>query len=105
VLLLLLAPFAPHITEELWERTSQTGSIHDQPWPKYDEAALQRASVEVVVQVNGKWRGVVSMPPGAGEEAAFQSAIAVPGVKAQIDGKNVRRRIYVPDKLLNIVVV
>src|SRR5207237_9628838 len=58
VLLLLLAPFAPHITEELWERTGHSSSSHAQPWPEYDAPALRRDAVPVVVQVNGKWRGL-----------------------------------------------
>jgi len=103
-LLLLLAPFAPHITEELWERTGHTGSIHAQPWPSWDEAALQRSMISVVVQVNGKWRGVVEVAPGAGEDAAFSLAKTVPTVQAQLAGKTVRKKVYVPDKLLNIVV-
>jgi leucyl-tRNA synthetase len=103
-LLLLLAPFAPHVTEELWERTGNAGSIHEQPWPDYDPAALARAIVPVVVQVNGKWRGVIEIPPGSGEDAAFETAQSVPTVTAQLAGKTVRKKIYVPDKLLNIVV-
>jgi len=104
MLLLLLAPFAPHIAEELWERTGHDESIHLQRWPTYDESALKRELVPVVVQVNGKWRGVVELPPGAGEEAAFSAALLVSTVKAQLDGKTVRKKIYVPDKLLNVVV-
>jgi leucyl-tRNA synthetase len=103
-LLLLLAPFAPHITEELWERTGHAGSVHEQAWPTYDEGALARAVVPVVVQVNGKWRAVVDVPPGAGEDAAFALATTVPTVQAQLNGKTVRKKIYVTDKLLNIVV-
>lgn len=103
-LLLLLAPFAPCITEELWERTGHTGSIHEQAWPAYDESALQRSVIPVVVQVNGKWRGVVDVPPGSSEDAIFALARDVQTVKAQLDGKTIRKKIHVPDKLLNIVV-
>ena len=103
-MLLLLAPFAPHITEELWEQTGHKESIHLEAWPEYDEAALRRDVVPVVVQVNGKWRGMVELPPGSGEETAFEAAQAVPTVTAQLTGKTVRKKIYVPDKLLNIVV-
>jgi len=104
VLLLLLAPFAPHITEELWQATGNAGSIHDQAWPAYDEAALRRDLIPLVIQVNGKRRGVVEIPPGSSEDAAFARALEVPTVRAQIDGKSVCKRIYVADKLLNIVV-
>jgi leucyl-tRNA synthetase len=103
VLLLLLAPFAPHIAEELWERTGHSGSIHDQPWPQYDEAALQRSLITIVIQVNGKRRGVLDAPPGLDEHAVFAMAKLVDTVAAQLKGKTVRKRIYVKDKLLNIV--
>ena len=102
-LLLLLAPFAPHIAEELWERTGHEGSIHQQHWPAYDPAALQRASIAVVVQVNGKRRGVVDAPPGLDENAVFEKAKIVETVAAQLQNKRVRKLIYVKDKLLNIV--
>jgi len=102
-LLLMLAPFAPHITEELWERAGQATSIHLQPWPSYDDAALQRSHIPFVIQVNGKHRGVVEMAPGSAEDAVFEQAKSVPTVAAQLDGKTVRKKIFVPDKLLNIV--
>jgi leucyl-tRNA synthetase len=103
-LLLLLAPFAPHIAEELWERSGHSGSIHSQAWPAYDEVALQRALLPLVVQVNGKRRAVVDVQPGLDEQAAFEKARSVETVAAQLDGKTVRKRVYVKDKLLNIVV-
>jgi leucyl-tRNA synthetase len=103
-LLLLLAPFAPHITEELWSRIGDSGSIHEAPWPDYDESALRRNAVTIVVQVDGRRRGTIDVPPGSDEEAVLAQALALPTVRAQLDGKKVRRKIYVPDRLLNIVV-
>ncbi len=103
-LLLLLAPFAPHIAEELWHRTGHASSIHLESWPSYDEAALRRDLIEVVVQVNGKWRGVVRIAPGSDADAVFAQAQSVSTVAAQIAGKPIRKKIHVPDKLLNIVV-
>jgi leucyl-tRNA synthetase len=103
-LLLLLAPFAPCITEELWERTGHAGSVHEQAWPLYDERALERKVIAFVIQVNGKWRGVVEAPPASSKEAVFELAREVQTVKAQLDGKSMRKLIFVPDKLLNIVV-
>jgi leucyl-tRNA synthetase len=103
-LLLMLAPFAPHITEELWERAGQMKSIHEEPWPAYDEAALARTLIPFVIQVNGKHRGMIEAPPGSGEEAVFEKAKSVATVSAQLDGKTVRKKIFVADKLLNIVV-
>ena len=102
-LLLLLAPFAPHIAEELWERTGHSDSVHNQPWPVYDEAALQRVLVTIVVQVNGKKRAALDAAPGLGEQAVFDVAKGLETVAAQLDGKTVRKLVYVKDKLLNIV--
>jgi leucyl-tRNA synthetase len=103
-MLLLLAPFAPHIAEELWERTGHSDSIHNQRWPEFDVAALQRSSVQLVIQVNGKWRAVSDAPPGLDEHAVFEQAKLIKTVAAQLNGKTVRKLIYVKDKLLNIVV-
>jgi len=102
--LLLLAPFAPHITEELWERTGRSGSIHEQPWPDYDPRWLQRTLVTIVIQVNGKRRASIEAPPGLDKESAFAQARVVATVRAQLEGKNIRKLVYVQDRLLNIVV-
>ncbi|MBC5823406.1 MAG: leucine--tRNA ligase [Candidatus Eremiobacteraeota bacterium] len=102
-LLSLLAPFAPHLSEELWERIGGRGSIHDLPWPQADSVALRSDFVPVVVQVNGKRRGVVDVPPGSAEDDVFARAESVPTVRSQLAGKTVRRRIFLADKLLNIV--
>ncbi|MBV8280459.1 MAG: leucine--tRNA ligase [Candidatus Eremiobacteraeota bacterium] len=103
-LLLILAPFAPHIAEELWERMGQVRSIHLEAWPAYDEAALSRTVIPFVIQVNGKHRGTIEAAPGSSEDAVFEKARAVATVNAQLDGKTIRKRIFVPDRLLNIVV-
>jgi len=103
-LLLLLAPFAPHIAEELWERTGHSGSIHEQHWPEYDNVALQRSLVLIVIQVNGKKRDVLEAPPGLDEQAVYEKARLLKTVAAQLNGKPVRKLIYVKDRLLNIVV-
>jgi leucyl-tRNA synthetase len=103
-LVLLVAPFAPHIAEELWERSGGSGSVHVQAWPSYDAAALVRSSLPVVVQVNGKRRAAVSCAPGSSEEDVVALAMREATVTAQLDGKTVRKRIFVPDKLLNLVV-
>ncbi|MBC5806518.1 MAG: leucine--tRNA ligase [Candidatus Eremiobacter antarcticus] len=103
-LLLLLAPFAPHITEELWQRTGHSRSIHEERWPAYDERWLKQDLVSIVIQVNGIRRGAIEMPHAADEESIFVAAATVPTVKAQLQGKQVRKRVYVKDRLLNIVV-
>ena len=102
-LLLCLAPSAPHITEELWQRTGHCGSVHEQLWPEYDEALAQAETVTVVVQVNGKLREKLALAPGSSQDDAETAARASSRVADQLDGKTLRRVIWVPDKLLNFV--
>ncbi|HXW51881.1 MAG TPA: leucine--tRNA ligase [Candidatus Acidoferrales bacterium] len=102
-LLLLLAPFAPHITEELWQRTGFAGSVHDEAWPAFDAAAVQRDTVTIVAQVNGRMRGTFEAPLGVDENGALELAKKLETVAAQLDGKAIRKLIFVKDKLLNIV--
>jgi leucyl-tRNA synthetase len=101
---LLLAAFAPHIAEELWHRMEHEGSVHLELLPQPDPAALAVDQVTLVVQVNGKIRGRITSPPGLAEEAALAAALADENVRAHLGGKEIRKRIYVPDKLLNLVV-
>ena len=101
---LALAPFAPHIADELWQKMGHTTSIHTERWLEADPAALAVDEITIVVQVNGKVRARVHGAPGIGEDDAFAKAMAESGVIAHTDGKTVRKRIFVPDKLLNIVV-
>ena len=101
--ILMLAPFAPHIAEELWERSGGVSSVHVQPWPMFDEEALRRDLIPIVVQVNGKRRAAIAAEPGCGEEDAVALALREPTVSAQIDGKKIVKRVFVPDRLLNIV--
>ena len=100
---MLLAPFAPHIAEELWHRMGFQGSVHLERWPAVDPAALAVESIELVVQVNGKVRARVPAPPGITEDDAFARALTDPNVATHLTGKEVRKRIYIPDKLVNFV--
>jgi leucyl-tRNA synthetase len=102
-LLLLLAPFAPYVTEELWEQTGGAYSIHRQPWPAHDEALAAEEEVAVAVQVDGKTRDVVQVAPGTAEAAAVERARASERVARHLDGKTVVRTVYVPDRLINFV--
>ena len=102
-LLLLLAPLAPHVAEELWERHNLPYSIHNQPWPTWDEALIQDAEVTLIVQVNGKVRDRMSVPAGILEDDAKELALRSDKVRSQLEGKAVRRVIYVPGKLVNVV--
>jgi leucyl-tRNA synthetase len=100
----LLAPFAPHLAEELWSRLGGSGSIMAAPWPAYDAGKLVNSEVKLVFQVNGKHRGDHLVPVGTTQEVALQLARENAKVAAQINGKTIRRVIYVPGKIMNIVV-
>jgi leucyl-tRNA synthetase len=105
-LVLLIAPFAPHLAEELWHRLGHTGSIFDSSaWPTFDPARAVADTVEFVVQVNGKVRTRMPMQRGISEEEARQAALADANVQRFIGGgASVRKTIFVPDRLLNLVV-
>jgi leucyl-tRNA synthetase len=101
----LLAPFAPHFAEELWARLGEKPSILDAAWPRFDPARLVATELKLVVQVNGKHRGELMVPPGISQEAAFTLAKADPKIASHLAGKETKRVIYVPGRILNIVVV
>ena len=100
----ILAPFTPHIGEELWTMIGKEGSVFNISWPSYDESALVQDEVEVIVQVNGKLRAKVSMDANISREDMEKVAMEDEKVKAAIEGKNVVKVIAVPKKLVNIVV-
>jgi leucyl-tRNA synthetase len=101
----LVAPFAPHMAEELWERMGGEGSIFDGArWPEFDASKAVADTVEFVVQVNGKLRARMPMPRGIAEDAAREAALADENVRKFIDGKQVRKVIFVADRLVNLVV-
>ena len=103
-LLLMLAPFAPHITEELWSRLFAEGSVHQQKWPSFDAEALKVDEVEIVLQINGKVRGRIMLPAGADRAAMEQAAKENARVQELTAGKTIVKVICVPKKLVNIVV-
>lgn len=100
----ILAPFTPHVGEELWTMIGKEGSVFDINWPKYDEKALVQDEVEVIVQVNGKLRAKVAMDANISREDMEKMALEDAKVQAAIEGKNVVKVIAVPKKLVNIVV-
>ncbi len=103
-LLILLNPFAPHITEEIWEEMGYEGRLNQAKWPEFDEAKCVEATVEIVVQINGKLRGRVTIPADISSEDAINLAKELDGVKGQLEGKTIVKELYVPKKLVNIVV-
>ena len=103
-LLLLVNPFAPHVTEEMWEKMSFGGAVTDQSWPEFDEAKCVDATVEIAVQVNGKIKARINVATEISNEDAIAAAKEVDAVKEIIDGKQVVKELYVKGKLVNIVV-
>jgi leucyl-tRNA synthetase len=104
IAVIALSPIVPHVTHALWHALGHAGAVIDERWPEPDSEALVRASVELIVQINGKLRGRLQLTCGAAREVALEAALADAAVKRFIDGKPVRKVIHVPDKLINLVV-
>jgi leucyl-tRNA synthetase len=100
----LLAPFAPHVAEELWSKLGHTTSLAYEPWPVYDEAKCIEATIEIVFQVNGKIRSKVSVAPETSKETLEELALADASVQKYLEGKKIIKKIVVPKKLVNIVI-
>ena len=103
-LILLIAPFAPHFAEELWESLGNTGSIANAAWPRHDPSAIVATEVTIVIQVNGKVRGKLTLPAGTSDMDIEAAALADPKVREHTGGKPPRKVIVVPGRLVNIVV-
>lgn len=103
-LVLLLAPFAPHLAEELWQALGHAHTLAYEPWPKYDAKLTQAAAVEVPVQMNGKLRSKVMVPVGADEAATKAAALADERIQELLKGMTIKKAIVVPGKLVNLVV-
>ena len=101
---LLLAPFAPHLGEELWARLGHSGSLAYAPWPQWDEALTRDATVSYAVQVNGKLRGQLELAPNATEAEAVAAARAVENVARFLEGQTERKVVFVPGRMVNFVV-
>jgi leucyl-tRNA synthetase len=103
-LMLLLAPTAPHLAEELWQQTGHEYSIHNQQWPTWDKELARDEEITLVIQVNGRLRDRVAVPVSTTEEEARQLALNSQRVKSYLEGKKINKVIYVPGRLVNVVV-
>jgi leucyl-tRNA synthetase len=103
-LILLLAPFAPYLSHELWEMIGEKGSLLKAPWPKYDAELAKEEEIEIPVQINGKLRSKVVVPADASESMVLERTLADEKIKAASAGKQIVKKIYVPGKLVNLVV-
>jgi len=103
-LVLLLAPFAPYLAHELWEMLGQKESLLRAPWPKYDAELAKEEEIEIPVQISGKLRSRVTVPADAAEDFVLERALADEKIKAAVAGKQIVKKIYVPGKMVNLVV-
>jgi leucyl-tRNA synthetase len=103
-LVLILAPFAPHIAEELWEKLGHTDSLTYEPWPEYDKELIKEKEIELAVQVNGKIRDRIVVSADADEEQIKQRALSSEKVTAAIAGKEPKKIIVIKSRLVNIVI-
>jgi leucyl-tRNA synthetase len=99
----ILSPFAPHLAEEIWERLGHTGSLAYTSWPRWDEAKLAVDTVTIAVQISGKTRGTIELPAQISEAEALAAARADDKIAKHLEGKTIRREIYVPGRLINLV--
>ncbi len=100
----MLSPVVPHITQQLWQALGQTGELSDHPWPQVDTSALEQDELTLVVQVNGKLRGKITVAASAGKDEILAAARADENVARFLEGKTLRKEILVPGKLVNLVV-
>jgi len=103
-IVVLLYPFVPHICEELWERMGHTEGLVDHPWPSWDQAMLVQEEERIAVQINGKVRGQLSLPVGSPKEVAVEMALSDPRIRRHLEGKELGKVIYVPGRMLSLVV-
>ena len=100
----MLAPIMPHMAEELWSHFHESDTITYQPWPTYDESKLIEKNVEVIVQVNGKVRAKLQVPKDDDKDDVQKQALADEHVQKFVDGKDIKKVIVIPNKIVNIVV-
>ena len=102
--MLILSPFAPHLAEEMWSRLGHAESLAYEPWPAWDEDILREDEIEVPVQVNGKLRGRIRVAADAPEADIIAAALACPEAASFLAGKEIKKKIYIPRRMVNLVV-
>jgi leucyl-tRNA synthetase len=103
-LTLLLAPFAPHLAEELWQALGGKATLAYEPWPKFDEAKLKSATVEIPVQVNGKVRAKIAVAVDLPQDALIKAAQEHPALASHLAGKTIKKAVAVPNKMVSFAV-
>lgn len=101
---LLLAPFAPHIAEELWQSLGHKSTLAYEPWPAYDESLLVESELEIPVQINGKLRGKITIAADADKETMIAAARSDARISELLDGKEIRNTVAVPGRMVNFVI-
>ena len=101
---LLLAPFAPHLSEEIWSMIGNNHSIFNESWPKYNSLKLQKDEINIVIQVNGKVRANISLPKGLDKGNILNQCKKLDNIVKYLDGNELIKEIYVPEKIVNFVV-
>jgi len=104
ILTIMLAPFAPHITEEIWHEIGHSDSVHEQVWPDYDENALVVKSIEIAVQLNGKVKDRITVGVEDDEKTVLEIAMKNEKISSAMEGRQIKKSIYISGKLLNIVI-
>jgi leucyl-tRNA synthetase len=104
IFLTLLAPFAPHICDESWEMLGFEGMATTQPWPSYDETKIKNETVEIAIQINGKFRGTVTVPAGSDQDATVRAVMENQKIQKVLQTGTVVKTIYVKDKLVNLII-
>ena len=102
--ILILSPFAPHLAEEIWEKLGHNESIFKSTWPEYDKELIKDDVINLVVQINGKLRATIELPADISQDAAKTAALENEVIKKWLEGKEIVKVIFVPGKLINIVV-
>ena len=102
--LILIYPFTPHVASECWEKNFKSNQIHTSKWPDFDSEIIKDRTINIVIQINGKKKSLINMKPNQKEELIFSNCLKIDKIKKLISEKKIIKKIYVKNKLVNIVV-